>query len=107
MRYRYIYRDGSVVAIYKNEELTYLADNFAQDKNEPTTMVMPDIKPYQSMIDGSMITSRSRHREHLREHGCLEVGNETKYLKPKPVQTPPGLKETVARVTYEKLKYGR
>lgn len=39
-------------------------------------MVMNDIQPYQSMIDGSMITSRSTHRDHLREHGCIEVGNE-------------------------------
>ena len=40
-------------------------------------MIMPDIKPYHSMIDGSEITSRSRHREHLRAHGYQEVGNDT------------------------------
>jgi hypothetical protein len=39
-------------------------------------MVMPDIAPYRSMIDGSIINSRSEHRAHLRAHGCLEVGNE-------------------------------
>ena len=39
-------------------------------------MIMPDIKPYQSMIDGSMITSRSEHRAHLKQHGCVEIGNE-------------------------------
>ena len=39
-------------------------------------MVIPDIQPYQSMIDGTMITSRSQHREHLRQHGCQELGNE-------------------------------
>jgi hypothetical protein len=39
-------------------------------------MIMPDIQPYTSMIDGSTITSRSHHREHLRAHGCIEVGNE-------------------------------
>ena len=43
-------------------------------------MVMPDIKPYRSMIDGSEITSRSRHREHLRAHGYQEIGNETAAL---------------------------
>lgn len=46
---------------------------------EPTSegvMVMPDIKPYRSMIDGSWITSRSEHRAHLKQHGCVEVGNE-------------------------------
>ena len=39
-------------------------------------MIMPDISPYQSMIDGSMIGSRSTHRRHLKEHGCVEVGDE-------------------------------
>lgn len=46
-------------------------------------MVMSDMQPYKSMIDGRMITSRSQHRDHLKAHGCIEVGNETKYLKPK------------------------
>jgi hypothetical protein len=50
--------------------------------------VMPDIKPYQSMIDGSFIQSRSRHREHLRQHGCIEVGNEKMSNAP-PRETPP------------------
>ena len=40
-------------------------------------MVMPDIKAYRSMIDGSEITSRSKHREHLRAHGYEEIGNDT------------------------------
>lgn len=39
-------------------------------------LVMPDIEPYKSMITGETIQSRSRHREHLREHGCIEIGNE-------------------------------
>ena len=39
-------------------------------------MVMNDIKPYKSMIDGTVIKSRSQHREHLKQHHCVEVGNE-------------------------------
>lgn len=70
-------------------------------------MVMPDIKPYKSMIDGSVITSRSRHREHLRAHGCIEIGNETKYLQPKPIGSPPGLKEALIRATDEVLSRRR
>lgn len=38
--------------------------------------VLNDIDPYISQIDGSLITSRSQHREHLKAHGCIEVGNE-------------------------------
>ncbi len=47
-----------------------------------TPIIMPDIQPYQSMADGSIITSRSHHREHLRQHNCIEIGNETMETKP-------------------------
>lgn len=45
-------------------------------------MIMTDIQPYKSMIDGSMITSRSHHRNHLKDHNCIEVGNEKMESKP-------------------------
>ena len=45
-------------------------------------MIMTDIQPYKSMIDGSMITSRSHHRNHLKYNGCIEVGNEKMESKP-------------------------
>jgi len=70
-------------------------------------LVMKDIEPYKSMIDGSEITSRSKHREHLRAHNCIEIGNETKYLQPKPLTSPPGLKETLIRATNEVLSKRR
>jgi len=38
--------------------------------------IMPDIKPYQSMITGERIRSRSHHKQHLRDHECTEVGND-------------------------------
>lgn len=68
-------------------------------------MVMNDIKPYQSMITGEWITSRSQHRDHLKAHKVIEVGNETKYLQPKPKQLPSGLKERVREIAAEKLRY--
>lgn len=71
-----------------------------EDINAP--MVMGDIQPYKSMIDGSMITSRSVHREHLKQHRCIEVGNETKYLTSKPMTPPPGLKDKLIQVVNSK-----
>jgi hypothetical protein len=65
--------------------------------------VMNDITPYQSQIDGSMITSRSHHREHLKRHGCIEVGNEK--IEHRAATVVPGLKEEVARRVYENLRY--
>lgn len=46
----------------------------------PAPMVMRDIEPYRSMITGECIQGRRQHRDHLRAHSCIEVGNET----PKP-----------------------
>lgn len=65
-------------------------------------MVIGDIEPYQSMVTGEIINSRSRHREHLKDHGCIEVGNEK--LTSKPITAPPGLKETLVQVAAEKLR---
>ena len=42
--------------------------------------IVPDIQPYRSMIDGTLITSRSQHRNHLREHQCVEIGNDVEPL---------------------------
>lgn len=66
-------------------------DGVAYERSKPervlAPMVMNDIQPYQSMIDGSLITSRSRHREHLQAHNCIEVGNEQMSSKPPPQTT--------------------
>ena len=39
--------------------------------------IQNDIQPYISQIDGSVISSRSKHKQHLKDHGCIEIGNET------------------------------
>jgi hypothetical protein len=73
-------------------------------QEQTTHMVMPDIEPYKSMIDGSMITSRSQHRAHLKQHNCIEVGNETKHLKPYGRYEPPsGLKQEIIKVVNHEL----
>lgn len=85
-----------------------LYEKGTEPQREPAgPMVMKDIAPYRSMIDGSTITSRSKHREHLRAHNCFEIGNETKYLQPKPLTSPPGLKEAIHRATEQVLSKRR
>ena len=71
--------------------------------SEPVApIIMPDIQPYQSMADGSMITSRSHHREHLKQHNCIEIGNETMETKPTLVKDTRRdvLREQVANMTH-------
>lgn len=43
--------------------------------------VIEDMKPYKSPIDGNWVTSRAQHREHMKHHDVIEVGNE-KLTKP-------------------------
>lgn len=99
MRTRIVYgRDGEHVARYEDGELVYWRDEKPEDRLDGIRQhVMKDIEPYKSMVDGSIINSRSRHREHLRAHGCVEVGNDPLALSPtyKGQQSPPGLKEKI------------
>lgn len=53
-------------------------DQWVDSREVNAPYVMGDIQPYQSMQTGEMITSRSVHRQHLRQHGLIEIGNEVK-----------------------------
>jgi hypothetical protein len=103
MRKRYVYRDGEMVEV---------GADYKPEPRQSSWQVLPDIQPYKSMIDGREITSRSRHREHLRAHGCIEIGNETKHLmNPErgtgQIKPPDGLKREIAQIAAEKLRYRR
>lgn len=74
----------------------------ANTRGKVSWQVMPDISPYKSVIDGREITSRSRHRAHLKENGCIEVGNEKQ--TPNKIPDVPGLKEDIVN-SCKKLGY--
>lgn len=103
-RIRIVYDKGVRIAEYHNGELVYSAHT-PEEKREAGYYVMPDIQPYRSMADGSMIQGRRQHREHLREHNCIEIGNETKHLKPYGDYKPKGVKEDLIRA-YQKHREG-
>lgn len=68
------------------------------------SMVIGDIEPYQSMCDGSMVMGRMQHRDHLKRHGVVEVGDQQHTLKPYgQYKSPPGLKQAVID-SYRKVK---
>jgi hypothetical protein len=50
-------------------------------------MIIRDIDPYRSMATGERIRSRRHHRDHLRAHRLVEVGNE--YSKGLPIDSAP------------------
>lgn len=82
---RYVLRNGKLVELDLSTP--------PQPRRGP--YVISDIGSYRSMVTGEMITSRSRHRDHLREHGCIEIGNE--YPQPSPVEPLPPLRPEIER----------
>lgn len=72
----WVTRNGELVPKHLARAID-IKESMSKRSAHPAPMVMSDIQEYKSMIDGSIITSRSQHREHLRQHGCEEVGNET------------------------------
>ena len=67
---------GSFIQDPKTGELVPKDQYYAPEDTSP--YIIPDIQPYQSMQTGEMITSRSHHRAHLKQHGLIEIGNEIK-----------------------------
>lgn len=47
----------------------------SRSKNIDFPMIMRDIEPYENVIDGKTISSRSEHREFLKRHGVEEAGD--------------------------------
>lgn len=55
-----------------------------QHNNRKGPHIIPDIEPYQAVGPefGKVISSRSKHREYLKTHGLVEVGDQKpKWMK--------------------------
>lgn len=82
------------------------AEEWRGPSSSKSAYVVPDIQPYKSMITGEMITSRSQHREHLRQHNCFEIGNEVdhaiKTARPEIKSDREGIRRTLAEVLTSK-----
>ena len=47
-----------------------------RDKQKPKVHVIKDLSPYKSMVTGDMVDGRRAHRDHLKRHDVVEVGND-------------------------------
>lgn len=63
--------------------------------------VMRDIGEYKSPVDGTYVTSRSQHREHIRHHDLIEVGNERIGHMGKPQDSGPRVGHDIQRTMHE------
>jgi len=87
------------------------AEQAWKEKEEMTRrdapMVMSDIDGYVSQVDGTWIKSRSMHRNHLKEHRMIELGNDV-ITKHKPAEisrkSQEARKQQIAELAYAKLR---
>ena len=100
--YRALWYRGRLLAEYQDGVLINGGDGDLSNKITGP-QVIRDIDPYKSMVTGEMITSRTRHRDHLRAHGVVEVGNDTSHMKQAP-QAPKSnaRKRTLASILSDK-----
>jgi len=73
MRKRYVWDREKEMLVEKGEQTP-----------APRMHIMPDIQPYQVVGPeyGRVISSRSTHRQYLRRHGLIEIGDQKpKWLK--------------------------
>lgn len=82
----------------EKQEMTYRA----------APAVLSDISGYVSQVDGSWIDSRSKHRNHLKQHRMIELGNDVP-TQHKPIEisrkSNEARKRQIAEMAYSKLKY--
>lgn len=64
--------------------------------------IIPDIEPYRNVIDGKVIGGRRQHRDFLRAHGCIEVGNERVQRREAPLPEP----DMAIKKAFHDLGYG-
>ena len=70
-------------------------------------IVMSDIEGYVSQVDGSWIDSRSKHRNHLKQHRMIELGNDVPTRQPDAQvskQSQEARKRQIAELAYAKLR---
>ena len=72
-------------------------DEYYAEKAAEAPLIMPDIAGYKSMVTGEWIGGRRQHREHLKQHRMIEIGNEVKaHMQQKREYRDPSIKAHIA-----------
>jgi adenine-specific DNA methylase len=100
---KYLKHWGYMLGSPEAEEAWQLKLNMTKQE---APMVQSDISGYISQVDGSWIDSKSKHRDHLKRHRMIEVGNDVP-MQQKKVQAPSSeeRKRAIGEIVYSKLKY--
>lgn len=90
---------GSWVWDREKQKLVPKAEYHASTQNGGSIQVLRDIDPYKSAVTGEVIGGRRQHRDHLRAHGLVEVGNEKlTHRKAPPAAVAPDIRQALDMV---------
>jgi hypothetical protein len=91
---------------------TLEAEQAWKEKQEMTfreaPMVQSDIEGYISQVDGTWIKSKSMHRDHLKQHRMIELGNDVPMQRKEATistKSQEARKRQIAELAYAKLNY--
>lgn len=85
----YVYRDGKVIPKHEAAPHPLAA-------RRPVNL-MRDLEPFVSVVDGSVISSRTDRREHNRRNECIDIGDDRAILRPQKPYQPKGIAEDIQR----------
>lgn len=97
---------------YRRDKKTGEFYEVRRSETDNIVNIIGDIPAYESVITGETIEGRRAHREHLKQHGCQEVGNEghPSTYKPKDVTKTDeyrrGVRDDIRRAIKDQ-EYGR
>ena len=99
------YSESNHIEVKKTDEEFFL-EWWIPTREAPT--VVSDIDGYVSQVDGSWIKSKSMHRDHLKQHRMIELGNDVPQQH-KPIEisrkSNEARKRQIAEMAYSKLNY--
>lgn len=89
MRYRQAPDTGKLLPIDEWYE------KYGEVRMGEAPMVIGPMEPYRSPVDGTMITDRKYHREHIRKHKLIEIGNEKLTRSARKEHNPTDIKQDI------------
>lgn len=93
MRQVYVFRNGEILS--KDEAGPHPLEA------KRSINVVSDLEPFVSIVDGSIIGSRTDRREHNRRNGVIDVGNDPAVLRRPAPYEPRGVGEEIKRALDE------
>lgn len=91
---------GRWVLDRESKKLVPADEFYAREERGTGPIVIRDIEPYRSVVTGEVIQGRRQHRDHLRAHDLVEIGNEK--LPPRGRQYPGDPRQDIAQVMKER-----